>query len=126
MTSQYLSSFIRNQKEKEEENIEFMSPWQRKMDEQENSARYRAEMAQYHQKKSQYYAVMAHATPWGWWYRLKAKHHQSIVKDHMRQAKYHQAKILRYQLRANKNALSQTRQGMTGYTKSKFFAGSRT
>lgn len=108
-----------------EENLEFMTPWQRKIDEQEQATKYRTEMAKYHQKKAQYYAVMSQATPFGWWYRLKARHHHKIVRDHAKQARYHQAKIMRYQLRANKDALSQTRRSTPTYTRSKWFAGRR-
>lgn len=102
---------------------ELQSRWQTKMNQQEQSSKYREDMARYHQKKAQYYAAMAHATPWGWWYKLKAGHHQRIVRDHARQAKYHQAKILRYQLKANKNDLRFQRSKMPYHRPTKWYYG---
>lgn len=106
-------------------NTDLMSPWQAHIDRHEQSSRYRAEMAQYHQKKAQYYAAMAQVSPWSFWYRMKAKHHQSIVKDHERQRQLHDATILRYQLKVNKNALSATRTKLPGHTKTAWYAGRR-
>lgn len=100
----------RAQQQNREEDLRLMSPMrQNKIDQHEHMFRYRTDMAQYHQGKAQYYAAMAKATPWGFWYRMKAKHHEGIVRDHKKQAMIHQAKMIKYQAKIHRNALDKIR-----------------
>jgi hypothetical protein len=92
------------------EDLKLMSRWQNHLDQHNHMRRYRDEMAEYHQQKARYYAAMAKATPWGFWYKMKAAHHARIVRDHQKQSMLHQAKLLKYEAKINKNALAKTRE----------------
>lgn len=84
-----------------------LSPWQYHVNHHTELSKYKHDLAQYHQQKMQYYQQMARVSPWGWWYKMKAMHHQDLVKQHQRAQQLHQAKKMKYLMKINKDTLGQ-------------------
>lgn len=84
-----------------------LSPWQYHVNHHTELSKYKHDLAQYHQQKMQYYQQMARVSPWGWWYKMKAMHHQDLVKRHQRAQQLHQAKKMKYLMKIDKDTLGQ-------------------